>query len=185
LPLGYEESYRGNVWASLSLGVGIAVALVAGVSCQTVDPGPNPVVPAVQFNANYFYCVVEPQIIMGGLTGTPCGDNGSHGCHYSDKVPEMSLSPLPQPVTCAGSGTSAAPTDPTQTAEGTPANLNLGSVSFQMSSDYMNANIYLWPTQTIAAHPAQVFCSLSATACPLSSATNTAVVDIIQTWATQ
>jgi hypothetical protein len=162
------------VRASLTLGVGMAAALVAGVSCQTVDPGPNYVLPTIQFSANYFYCVIEPELIMGGLTGTPCGDNGSHSCHYSDKIPEMSLIPLPEPVTCSGSGTSAVPTDPTQTAEGTAAQINLGQVSFQMSSDYTSANIYLWPSWEIGMeHPVQVF-----------SPTDAPVVDIIKTWAT-
>jgi hypothetical protein len=107
LPLDPLGSYRRWVRACLSLGVVSAAALVAGLSCQTVDPGPNYVLPTIQFSANYFYCVVEPQLIMGGLTGTPCGDNGTHGCHYSDKVPEMTLLPLPKPVTCSGTGTSA------------------------------------------------------------------------------
>jgi hypothetical protein len=167
------------VRACLSLGVGMAAALVTGAGCEgsylvpTVDPGPNYVLPTVQFSANYFFCVVEPEIIMGGLTKTPCGDNGSHGCHYSDKVPEMTIIPLPQPVKCSGSGTSAIPTDPTQIADGTPAQINLAQVSFQMSADYTNANIYLWPTQTIQGHPVQVF-----------SPSDASVVDIIKTWST-
>jgi hypothetical protein len=158
----------------MSLGVVMAAALGAGVSCQTVNPGPNYVLPTIQFDANYFYCVVEPQIIMGGLTGTPCGDNGTHGCHYSDKVPEMTLIPLPMPVACAGSGTSAVPIDPTQTAEGTPAQINLGQVSFQMNSDYTSAPIYLWPTGSLGpnVHPVTVF-----------GPADTRVVDILKTWA--
>jgi hypothetical protein len=186
LPLDPSGSYRRRVRACLSLGVGMAAALVAGVSCQTVDPGPNYVLPTIQFSANYFYCVVEPQMIMGGLTGHACGDdgNGNQGCHYSDKVPEMTLIPLPQPVTCSGSGTSAVPTDPTQTAEGTPANINLGQVSTQMSTDYTNAPIYLWPSQQIISHPVQVFCIPPNCSPPLSAATGSAVINILSTWAT-
>jgi hypothetical protein len=158
------------VRASWTLGVAMATASIAGVSCETVDPGPNFQLPTIQFSANYFYCVVEPQIIMGGLTGTPCGDNGSHGCHYSDKVPEMSLEALPAPVQCAG----GVPVDMTQVAVGTAPQLNLGQVSLQMSAIYTDANIFLWPTQTIPGHPVQVFAPGDA-----------AVVDIIKTWATQ
>jgi hypothetical protein len=147
----------------------MAIALISG-SCTTVDPGPNFQLPTIQFNANYFFCVVEPQIIMGGLTKTPCGDNGSHGCHYSDKVPEMALEQLAQPVECAGGvpvgqGVS-------DTASGTPAANNYASVSDQMNAIYTTAPIYLWPSQTISDHPVMVF-----------STSDTAVVDIIKTWA--
>jgi hypothetical protein len=147
----------------------MATALVSG-SCTTVDPGPNFQLPTIQFNANYFFCVVEPQIIMGGLTKTPCGDNGTHGCHYSDKVPEMALEQLTQPVECAGGipvgqGVS-------DTASGTPAANNYASVSDQMNAIYTTAPIYLWPSQTISDHPVMVF-----------STSDTAVVDIIKTWA--
>jgi hypothetical protein len=147
-------------------------ALVAGVSCETVDPGPNYIVPLVTFDPNYFYCVVEPQIIMGGLTGTPCGDNGSHGCHYSDKVPGMVLTQLPQPVTCSGTGVGAMPTDMSQVAMSQPANLNLSAVSNEMSAQYMNANIYIWPTSGPPMHPVTVYSTM-----------DTKVTDILMTWA--
>jgi hypothetical protein len=152
----------------------MATALLAatGTSCTTINPGPNYEVPQQQFDANYFYCVVEPQIIMGGLTGTPCGDNGSHGCHYSDKVPEMSLQALPAPVTCAGSGTTAVPTNPSQTAAGTPAANNFSSVGEQMNAQYTTAPIYIWPTQLAGVHPIQVY-----------KPSDTAVTNILSTWA--
>jgi hypothetical protein len=125
-----------------------------------------------QLHANYFYCVVEPEIIMGGLTHKPCGDDGSHECHSSDRVPEMALSPLPMPVTCSGSGTAAVPTNPSQFASGTAAAMNLRSVSFEMSVPYTSAPLFVFATGTSPGHP-QVF-----------SADDTAVVDILRTWAT-
>jgi hypothetical protein len=158
------------VRGSSSLGVAMVTALVAGVSCETVDPGPDFQLPTIQFNANYFYCVIEPELIMGGLTGTPCGDNGSHGCHYSDKVPEMALEPLPMPVTCAA----GVPTNPTQVAQDTAAANNLAQVSLEMSAVYTTAPIYLWPTQSIPGHPVKVY-----------SASDPAIVAILKTWATQ
>jgi hypothetical protein len=154
--------------ATWSLAVAMTTALLAGASCTTVSPGPDFQVPTVTFDPNYFYCVVEPQIIMGGLTGIQCGNNGSNGCHYSDKVPEMSLEALPAPVTCVN----GAPTDMTQTAPGTPAANNLAQVSIEMNSIYTDAPIYLWPSQTVAGHPVQVFMT-----------TDSAVVNIIKTWA--
>jgi hypothetical protein len=125
-----------------------------------------------QLRANYFYCVVEPEIIMGGLTHKPCGDDGSHGCHYSDRVPAMPLAPLPMPVACSGSGTAAVPTNPSQVASGTPASMNLGTVLFEMRVPYTDAPLFLWPTGTSPGH-VEVF-----------SADDTAVVDILKTWAT-
>ena len=163
--------------ASVGLGVVMVAALLVA-SCEitvpgTVDPGPNFSIPLVQFDANYFYCVVEPQIIMGGLTGHACGDdgNGNQGCHYSNKVPEMALVALPQPVTCSGSGVTAVPTDPTQTADGTPASINLSQVSLQMNAMYMDAPVFLWPTQTIQGHPVQIY-----------TPGDTAVTNILNTW---
>ena len=124
-------------------------AVLPGVgACTSVDPGANYVVPAQDFNASYFYCFVEPKLIFG----KSCGDNGSHGCHYSDKVPEMELIEHPA-VTCAN----GQPTDQTQVGAGSAAASNYSAVSLEMDSDYMNAPIYIWPTQIVAAHPIQVF----------------------------
>ncbi len=117
-------------------------------ACTTIDPGAPYVVPPQDFNANYFYCFVEPKLIFG----KKCGDNGTHGCHFSDKVPGMELQDHP-PVTCAN----GIPTDQTQVGEGSPASGNLSAVSIEMDRDYLNAPLYLWPTQLVAAHPIQVF----------------------------
>ena len=155
----------------------MVAALLAGVSCETVDPGPNFQLPTVQFNANYFYCVVEPELIMGGITGIKCGDNGSHGCHYSDKVPQMALTPLPQPVKCSN----GVPVDATQVASGTPASNNLSKVSIDMNSVYTTAPIYLWPSETISNHPALVFHVPPATL----NSNDQKIIEIIKTWAMQ
>jgi hypothetical protein len=156
----------------MTLGLVVALALGGGVSCETVDPGQDYVVPQVQFDANYFYCVVEPQIIMGALTlnHQACGGTASQGCHYSDKVPEMPLQPLTSPVLCNG----GVPVNPGDVASGTAPALNLASVSLQMSAVYTDAPIFLWPTQQVAAHPALVY-----------PQTDTTIVDILKTWATE
>jgi hypothetical protein len=154
----------------MALGLAVLTALAAGVSCQTVDPGPDFVLPAVQYDANYFFCVVEPQILMGGLTinNQTCGGTSSQGCHYSDKVPEMPLQALPKPVACSG----GIPVNSGDVAAGTAPALNLASVSLEMSPIYTDAPIFLWPTQTIQAHPAHVY-----------DANNAAIVNILKTWA--
>lgn len=146
----------------------VAAALSPGVICETVDPGPNFVPAPVQYSANYFYCVVEPQIIMGGLTRKPCGDDGSHGCHYSDKVPAMPLQALMQPVECSG----GVPVNAGDVASGTSPALNFAQVSSQMFPIYDEAPIYLWPTQLVAGHPVQVY-----------KPNDAAIVQILETWA--
>jgi hypothetical protein len=121
--------------------------------------------------ANYYYCVVQPQIILGGLTQKPCGGTGNQSCHYSDTVPAMALIPTP-PVTCTGSGTSAAPSDPSQVSANTAAAANFSTAWLEMSTPYTNAPFYLWPTGIVGSH-VTVF-----------EPTDTAVVEIIKTWAT-
>ncbi len=140
------------------------VVLPALTACTSIDPGANYIVPDEVFNANYFYCFVEPNLIFG----KKCGDNGTGGCHFSDKVPEMQLVDHP-PIQCAN----GAPVDSTTVGQGTPANSNLANVSQQMSTDWMNANIYIWPTQIVSAHPIQVFTP------------SDPVVKYIETWASE
>jgi hypothetical protein len=154
----------------LVLATALATALSPGANCQTVDPGPQFVVPPTQFDANYFYCTVEPQILMGALTinHQTCGGTATQGCHYSDKVPAMPLQALPQAVACSG----GMPVNPGDVASGTAPALNYASVSLQMSASVKDAPIYTWPTQTVPGHPVQVYLP-----------TDTAVVNILQTWA--
>jgi hypothetical protein len=145
----------------------LAVAAVASLSsagCESIDPGPDYVVPLDAYNQSYFYCFVEPNLIFA----KSCGDDGSHGCHYSDKVPAFVLIDHP-PVTCAN----GQPTDMTQIGEGSPAENNYSQASIQMSPDYTTAPLYTWPTQIVSAHPKQVF------------TTTDPVVKFIATWATQ
>jgi hypothetical protein len=129
----------------------LAVAAAASLSsagCESIDPGPDYVVPLDAYNQSYFYCFVEPNLIFG----KKCGDDGSHGCHFSDKVPELVLTDH-TPVTCSN----GLPTDMTQIGAGTPAGNNYSAASLQMDTDYLNAPIYTWPTQIVPAHPKQVF----------------------------
>jgi len=136
------------MWTTAARCAGLGLALASMSACVSVDPGADYIVPLEEFNASYFYCFVEPNLIFG----KKCGDDGSHGCHFSDKVPELVLTDHP-PVTCAN----GQPTDMTQIGNGTAAGGNLSAVSLQMDTDYLNAPIYTWPTQIVSAHPKQVF----------------------------
>lgn len=139
------------------------VAVTLGVACTTVDPGPTFVVPNQTFNEDFFYCVVEPQLIFG----KGCGDKGGSdtNCHYnSAAVSGMPLQNHP-PVDCGGG------TKPVSAVSlGSPAKSNYTSVSLNMSRDYLTAPIYVRPTSTLA-HPVVIF------------DTSDPVVDVIRQWA--
>ena len=86
--------------------VGVCGAAVLLASCTTVDPGPNFVVADIQFNANFFYCTVEPQVIFGN----GCGDKNAGSCHFtSSAVSGMPLTDHPA-IECSG----GVPVDMTQ-----------------------------------------------------------------------
>jgi hypothetical protein len=134
-------------------GRAFSVLFLAALSaCTTVDPGANFVVPDQQFSSNYFYCVVEPQIVLNPMYN--CGGKQAN-CHYSGTVPGMPLI-MHAPVTCANGAPDDTPTGAAATGAGSPAESNYEQVSLYMDSDYMNAQIYLRPTQ-IATHPIMLF----------------------------
>jgi hypothetical protein len=156
--------------ATVALMVGSCGGRTGSSAADASGPDSEYRLPPYRFSGEYFYCVVEPQIVMGGLTLKPCGDDGSHGCHYSDKDPDMPLFPLPQPVTCSGSGAVAMWTDASQVAAGTPAGRNFGSASLEMKAKYTDAPFYLYASG-MGGH-VQVF-----------SPDDAAVTYILQTWA--
>jgi hypothetical protein len=153
----------------LAAAAAVLAASVAWPGCTTVDPGSDFVIPQVTFNANYFYCFVEPQVLFAKKCGSgdPTQGDPSNGCHYnSSAVSGMALIEHPA-ITCAN----GAPTDSTSVGAGSPAQSNLQAASLEMSTDYTNAPIILRPTGHN--HPRQVF------------TLNDPVVTIIATWAMQ
>jgi hypothetical protein len=168
MPLGGQLSYRRPVpvgrtrlWAPLAL-----VASLAG--CTSVDPGANFVVPNETFDPDYFYCHVEPQLIVAYKCGPGDPSKGdppnSNGCHFSSAVSGMALRDHPA-VDCGGGDH---PLDPTQTAGA--AQTNLESVSIDMSRDYQTAPVYVRPLGH--AHPRAIFAD-----------TDTRVRTLLSTWA--
>jgi hypothetical protein len=117
--------------------------------CTSIDPGPDFVVPPETFDADYYYCHVEPQLIMANKCGPgEASDNSS--CHYSSSVSGMSL--VAHPVIDCGGGDH--PLDPTATA-GAAMN-DFQNVSFEMSRDYMTAPLFTRPSNTVN-HPRKIF----------------------------
>jgi hypothetical protein len=163
-PVDGRYRHRVQIAAAACVTGAMFACVLGGAGCTSIDPGTNYVVPLQDFNASYFYCFVEPNYIFG----KGCGDDGSHGCHYSNKVPELVLVEH-DPVTCVN----GQPTDMTQIGVGSPAQSNLSAVSLQMDTDYLDAPIYTWPTQIVAAHPKQVFMP------------GDPVVQYLATWATE
>jgi hypothetical protein len=156
--------------ASVASGVMLVggVALIAGLpSCTTVDPGPNFVVPDEQFDADFFFCRVEPELLTAKKCGPgdPASGDPGNGCHFnSSAVSGMALAPHP-PVDCAD----GRPTNRAQVGAGSGAQGNLQAVSLEMSRDVLTAPLYLRPTGQN--HPRTIFPK------------DDPVVDVIRQWA--
>ena len=148
-----------------AVGGGASVALLW--SCTTVDPGPNFVVPDEQFDADFFFCRIEPELLAAKKCGA--GDPGAgdpgNGCHFnSSAVSGMPLTNHP-PVDCIDFH----PTNRGQVGAGSGAQSNLQSVSLEMSRDYLTAPLYLRPVGQN--HPRAIF------------AREDAVADLLRQWA--
>jgi hypothetical protein len=140
----------------------IVVGLGALASCTTVDPGANFVVPQEQFNQDYFFCHVEPELLFGRKCGPgdPAAGDPANGCHFS-AVPGLALLNH-DPVDCGGG---EHPVGVVVSA----AKGNLESASIEMSRDYLTAPLYVRPTG--ANHPRAIFKQ------------DDPIVDVIRTWA--
>jgi len=148
--------------------VRLAVAVTLGClaqACTTVDPGPQFVVPDEQFDADYFFCHVEPELLFAKKCGSgEASDNNN--CHFnSSAVSGLALSNHP-PVDCANDH----PVNRAQIGAGSGAQGNFQSAVIEMSRDYQSAPLYVRPA-TGRNHPRQIF--------PDSDP----VVDVIRTWA--
>ena len=140
----------------------VALALFAwlhgSAACTSVDPGPDFVIPPVTFDADYFYCHVEPQYIGVYKCGPGDPSKGdppnSSGCHYSSAVSGMSLHMHP-PIPCGGGDH---PIDRMALGSGSPAESNFEVVTLEMSRDYLTAPLYVRPLGH--AHPRGVISSM-------------------------
>jgi hypothetical protein len=153
----------------------LLVALLAG--CVSVDPGEDFVNPEPDFDANYFYCHVEPGLIFAYSCGTgdPSKGDRANGCHFNPSaVSGMALLDHPA-IDCGGSDV---PVDLTQVGEGSPAQSNLSAVSLEMSKEYTTAALFTRPSsykgQPPAAHPRAIF-----------DQTDPTVNSLLSTWASK
>jgi hypothetical protein len=113
------------------------------------------VVADVSFDADYFYCHVEPEFIFAKHCGPgdPSMGDPPNTCHFTaSAVTGMVL--LDHPAVDCGGGDH--PVDSTQLGSGGPAQSNFQAVSLEMNkSDYLSAPLLLRPSGTY--HPRPIF----------------------------
>jgi len=154
----------GPVLSTLAL-VGVGAALAS--ACTTVDPGPNFVVPDENFDADLFFCRVEPELLFGRKCGPgdPGAGDAANGCHFnSSAVSGMAIAPH-DPIACAD----GRPVNRALLGAGSAAQGNLQAATLVMSRDYQTAPLFLRPTGQN--HPRAVF------------AREDPVVEVIRLWA--
>lgn len=145
----------------------LGVAALLG-SCTTVDPGPNFVVADETFDADFFFCHVEPELIFGKKCGPgdPGAGDQANSCHFNASAVSGMALLNHAPVDCGGGDR---PVNRAQVGAGGPAQGNLQSVSLVMSRDYLTAPVYVRPIGN--SHPRAIFPG------------NDPVVDVLRRWA--
>lgn len=132
----------------------LSAALLLSIgACTTVDPGPNFVVPDEQFNADFFFCRVEPELLFAKKCGSgdPSAGDAPNGCHFNSSAVSGMAIANHTPVECDGDR----PRNRTQLGAGGAAQGNLQAVSLVMSRDVNTAPLFLRPTGQN--HPRQIF----------------------------
>jgi hypothetical protein len=146
-----------TILASAGSHASLAAAVVAlaalGASCANVRRGEDFVVPDENFDADFFFCRVEPEVIFAKKCGPgdPGAGDSSNGCHFnSSAVSGMAITNHP-PIECADGH----PVNRGQIGAGSAAQGNLQSVSLEMSRDVATAPLYVRPTGNN--HPRAIF----------------------------
>lgn len=135
-------------------------------ACTSIDPGPNFVVPDEQFDADFFFCRVEPELLFAKRCGPgEPGVDPANGCHFnSSAVSGMAIADHP-PIDCVD----GRPANRAQLGAGSAAQGNLQATQLVMSRDPLTAPLYLRPTGRN--HPRAIF------------GPDDPVVDVIKQWA--
>ena len=149
--------------------------MLCGCTLTTVDPGRNFSLADISFDADYFYCHVEPELIFAKKCGPgdPAKGDASNGCHFnSSAVSAMVL--IDHPAVDCGGGDH--PLSGMDVGSGSAAQSNLESVSFEMNKDYTTAPVYVRPSGLGGAlyHPRQIF-----------DPNDPQVTTLLSTWASQ
>jgi hypothetical protein len=124
------------------------------LGCGTVDLGDNLVPPDLQLDEDYFYCVIQPEVITAhGCAGGAAGEGGM--CH-SDRsalrlVETMDAPPMCEDGVVVGGDLSA------------DYVANFEAVRFTVQSDPLSSPFYRRPTG-LDSHPRVIFAEDSAEA---------------------
>jgi hypothetical protein len=140
------------------------LAVMAASGCSTVEPGGNPQIAQVVYDDEFFYCQVQPNVLVAKscATGDPAMDT-SGGCHAS--ATSFRVLPLGanDMVTCDASGKRTGNVSQV-------AGSNYGAAQAEMTPNAETAPLFTHPTQKTS-HPRQIFDPASTEA------------DIIREWA--
>lgn len=139
-------AYRGAVRAlvpAFFIPLVLALGVGAGVSgCERIDPGPNFVIASETFDADWFFCHVEPEYLFGKSCGRGEAADGEGNCHYNPSaVSGMPLVEHPA-IDCGGGDR---PVSRAALGSGSPAESNFQAASLVMSRDYLTAPIVVRP----------------------------------------
>jgi hypothetical protein len=156
-------------------GATLAASMLCACTATTVDPGRSFSLPDISFDADYFYCHVEPELIFAKKCGPgdPAKGDASNGCHFnSSAVSAMVLFDHPA-VDCGGGDH---PLNAMDVGSGSAPQSNLESVSFEMNKVYTTAPVYVRPSGLGGAlyHPRQIF-----------QPDDPQVTTLLSTWASQ
>lgn len=156
----------GSVVASI-VSVATVAAVALGAGCTTVDPGPNFVVPDENFDADFFFCRVEPELLFAKKCGPgdPGAGDAANSCHFNPSAVSGMAIANHAPVDCVD----GRPVNRAQIGAGSAAQGNLQSTSLVMSRDALTAPLFLRPTGQN--HPRAIF------------AREDPVVEVIRQWA--
>lgn len=136
----------------------LLVGALATSGCTSIDPGPNFSVSSTSFDADYFYCHVEPEFLFAQHCGPgdPSKGDPSNGCHFSSSAVSGMVLQDHKPIDCAMGDH---PVDRSMIGTGSAAQSNLEVVSFEMSKVYTNAPVYVRPSGYGGAlyHPRRIF----------------------------
>ena len=135
--------------------------------CTTVDPGANFVVADEQFDPDFFFCRVEPELLFAKKCGPgdPSAGDPTSGCHFNGSAVTGMAIVNHEPIKCVD----GRPVDRTKLGAGSAAQGNLQATSLVMSRDVTTAPLYLRPTGQN--HPRPIFQA------------DDPIVDVLRQWA--
>ena len=128
----------------------IALALFGALGCSTIEPGSDPQIAQVVYDENFFYCQVQPNVLVAQScsSGDPMKDP-SGGCHASTTTFRvLALGPNDM-VTCDSNG------KPTGNIPQISQS-NYSSAQAEMNPNPDTAPLFTHPTQKTP-HPRQIF----------------------------